>query len=179
MEGVSKVNVDGPFSVGGEKHGIGFIAQDSEGNFIFAGLKSVWFDGFAEIVEAQALFWAMFVAKEKGWSDVSFEGDCKVIFDSLYRIGSRGFHVQTIIDNCLSFRSYFRSLSFLFCFRDCNGVAHRLAKWAACGLSQEVWDKTGPTWLEDALYSNMTLSDSYFFFSLKRKKITYKFNVNN
>ena len=78
----------------------------------------------------------------------AFEGDCKVIFDALNDIGSRGFHVQTIIDNCLSFCSHFRSLSFFFCFRDCNGIAHRLAKWAACGLSQEVWDGAGLTWLE-------------------------------
>ena len=51
-----KVNIDGPFSVGGEKHSIGFIACDSEEKFISVGSKSVWFDGSAEIVEARALF---------------------------------------------------------------------------------------------------------------------------
>lgn len=67
-------------------------------------------------------------------------------------------HVQIMIDNCLVISSYFSSLTFSFCLRSCNGVAYRLAKWAACGLSDEVWD-SAPTWIGDVLYSDFVLSE--------------------
>lgn len=81
---------------------------------------------------------------DHGWNNIVLEGNCKLVIDALNGVSSRGFHVPTIIDNCLSLCHAFNSLFFHFCFRDCNRVTHRLAKWADCRLYQEVWEDVAP-----------------------------------
>ena len=84
------------------------------------------------------------------------EGDCKLVIKALNGRGQRVFHDQTVLENCRSLCHEFLSLSLFFCFRNCNGVAHSLARWAACGLCDEVWD-VAQAWLEDTLYSDFVL----------------------
>lgn len=52
LVGVIKLNCDAAFSSKGEKHGFGFIARNSCGNFVVAGSKTLWVVGSAEYVEA-------------------------------------------------------------------------------------------------------------------------------
>ena len=54
---------------------------------------------------------------------------------------------------------YFSSLSFRLCYRDCNRVVHRLARWAVSRACDEVSVDVAPAWLEDALYSDLIQSE--------------------
>ena len=119
--------MDGAFSLSGDKHGIGFVARDSSGKFILVGSKTIWFEGSADMVEAKAILWALSKAKEFGLLHVMIKSNCKIVVEALNGRGQRVAHVQTVIDNCLMFCLEFLLLSFLFCFRTCNGVAHKLA----------------------------------------------------
>ncbi|CAO2827042.1 unnamed protein product [Amaranthus hypochondriacus] len=139
-----KVNVDGAFTIAEDKQGIGVVARDSTGSVVLAGSKTLWHEGSVEMVEARAVLWALDLAKAHGWRHVIIEGDCKLVIEALQGIRNRSVHIQTIIDNCLAYRHDFASLSFVFCYRTCNGVAHQLAKWAACGLSDEIWELVIP-----------------------------------
>ncbi|CAO2832302.1 unnamed protein product [Amaranthus hypochondriacus] len=105
------------------------------------------------MVEAKIL-WALSKAKEFEWGNIVVESHCKLVVDALSGGGRRIGHVQTVIDNCLLHSSDFSLLSFSFCLRNCNGVAHRLAKWAACGLSDDVWH-VAPNWIGDALFLDL------------------------
>lgn len=95
---------------------------------------------------------------DRGWQKVDMEGDCRMIINALNGLGSRSFHIQTIIDNCRSLFPSFITVSCHFCFRECNQAAHRIAKWASGGLCQEVWVNSAPGGLVDILYSDLSLS---------------------
>ncbi|CAO2820677.1 unnamed protein product [Amaranthus hypochondriacus] len=142
--GFIKTNVDGAFSHLDDKHGIGMVANDSDGVFIMVGSHTLCFDGSAEMVEAKAVLRALELAKSQGWQNVNVEGDCKMIMEALYGSRHRTFHVQTIVDNCLAFYYDFASLSFKFGYRECNG------------LSDEVWVNIAPAWIVNALYSEFS-----------------------
>ncbi|CAO2819973.1 unnamed protein product [Amaranthus hypochondriacus] len=117
-----------------------FLSVDFEahGAVLAAGSRSFWACSHTEFLEAQAIYWAMQFCLEQGWLHVIFEGDCKCLIEAFSGKLSRGFHIQTIIDNCWLLAIKFSSVSFSFCFRDCNGVAHRLAKWAMSSCCDKV-----------------------------------------
>lgn len=94
----------------------------------------------------------MFVAINQGWKHIIIEGDCKGIIDAMNRKCNRGFHIHSIIDNNISLGQVFSAISFMFCFRECNEVAHRLARWAISGISDTLWGDNVPVWLKDVLY---------------------------
>ena len=114
--------------------------------------------GLLKKLKARAMFWTFSVAKEQGWRHVLFEGDCKVIIDSMNGKSSQCCVVQSLLDNTASLSFHFESISFVVCYRECNGAAHKLVRWAASGVSDEVWVDVGPTWLRDALYSDLNHS---------------------
>ncbi|CAO2816320.1 unnamed protein product [Amaranthus hypochondriacus] len=112
------------------------------------------------MVEVKAALWALSLAVSYGWRCIFLEGDCKLISETLPGYRKRAFHIQTIVDNCLSFRQNFDSISFVFCFRECNQVARRLAQWARRGVSDEIWEHVAPDWLRDVLYSDFSSFES-------------------
>ena len=67
--------------------------------------------------------------------------------------------MQAILNNCLFFKNFFHSLSFCFCPRSCNSVAHRLA-WASSRVSVEVWEDVALIFVKDALYSDLIQFDA-------------------
>ncbi|KAL2937746.1 1-deoxy-D-xylulose-5-phosphate synthase [Bienertia sinuspersici] len=69
---------------------------------------------------------------------VIIEGDAQVVIHALQLKERRNGHVQLLVDDAHSLYNLFEDFSFNFCFRDCNQVAHRLAKWAACSFTEEV-----------------------------------------
>ena len=155
-----KINFDGAFSIDGDKLGFSFVARDHHGKFLLVGSKSEWFGGSAFVAEAKALVSAAKVSKFQGWDSVMFEGDCKILIDAMKEKGKRGFHLQTLIENCLSMAQSFFSVTFLFCFCECNEVAHRLAKWAVSSFCDETWVDVATSWLLDALYSDVSFIES-------------------
>lgn len=100
------------------------------------------------------MHWALSFCVKQGWQNVIIESDCKCLVEALQGRSKRCYHINTIVDNCRSLSHNFSSLPFLFCFRDCNGVAHRLANWAMSSCCDKVWVDDIPPWLGDALYSN-------------------------
>lgn len=137
--GVIKINFDGAVSDCGEWFGLGFVARDHQGHFVMAGSKRVCaFEGCAEVAEIRALRWAMQAIHEQHGEQVTFEGDCLNIIEAVSGRRRHSFHVQTRVNNCIQFSRAFSSCNFFFCFRECNSVAHRIARWALLTLSDEM-----------------------------------------
>lgn len=152
---ILKINCGGAFDVARDKFGVGFVVRNWKGDFVVAGAKTLWVGSSAEEIEAQAVLWALCCIKGRGWDQIIVEGDCKYLFDALNGHGQRSFYIRSIIDNCMLYKDCFRSLSFVFCPRACNSVAHRLAQGAAHGVSLDIWEVVAPIFVRDALYSDL------------------------
>ena len=126
------------------------------GKFVGAGSKISRVGMYAEEAEACALFWALKVAKVKGWCNILVEGNCKNIIDALNEGGKRCFHIQSIIDNCLFLEQYFGFVSFQFCYRECKSGSHRLASLVVFDVCNEVWVDVPAVWLMDVLYFDVS-----------------------
>lgn len=132
--GVIKINFDGECGSDREKVGLGFVARDHSGRFLLAGSRTISLVGFAEDSKCHALYWALSVARAQGWEHVILEGDCQEIIGAMSRKKHRSFHVQVVVDNCILSCNSFQSCVFMFFFRECNSVAHGLARWVVASV---------------------------------------------
>ena len=70
--------------------------------------------------------------------------------DNLQRRGD----IQAMLEDVSSLVPSFEKIIFSFCYRECNEIAHRLAKWATSSFSDEVWLVGGPSWISDLIVSD-------------------------
>ncbi|XP_075652141.1 uncharacterized protein LOC142622533 [Castanea sativa] len=81
--------------------------------------------------ETEALHWAVKLAKVEGWSKVIFEGDAKICFDAINSHNqSYQWCIQTQLLNIIDLAVCFSSCSFVWISRNCNGVAHQVARFS-------------------------------------------------
>lgn len=73
------------------------------------------------------------------------EGDAQNVVKAFQGKLSRGFHSQVMVDNIMKAASRIDQIEFLFCFREANAVAHRLAKRALAGFCSSIWTDGGPS----------------------------------
>lgn len=82
---------------------------------------------------------------ELGHQYVIFEGDAQMVVRSLQRETKRHDSVHAMIDDTIAFSTPFNCVDFLFCFRKCNQVVHKLAKWVVVCKCNEVWQGPYPS----------------------------------
>ena len=121
-----KVNVDAAWT--SAKAALAVVARDSNGS-----LCSIWARNSSQHsplqVEAEALLWAVSIAKREKWSHVLFEGDSKICFDALCSVSdSLNWVIQPSISSILSLVQCFASFSFSWVYRTCNSAAHVSAR---------------------------------------------------
>lgn len=75
-------------------------------------------------------------------------------FSRDYAARSRHGSAQIFIVDALFFSCDFDLVDFMFCFKKCNQVVHRLAKWAVVCDSNKVWLGSIPLWLEDVILAD-------------------------
>lgn len=132
-EGFVKINIDAAVDIGAGRAAIGMVARDSVGAVLVAAAHPLGPWTGVERAEIEGMLWAVSMVASLGWKHCIFEGDAKLIIDALNgRIG-QAVHNQVLIDNILARSQDFAEVSFSFCFREANAIAHRLARW---GLSQ-------------------------------------------
>lgn len=108
-----------------------------------------------ERAEIEAFHWAAGVVKDRNWSKIIIEGDAQVVVKALQRSITRNIYNQVLINNTLNHVAEVNSLSFSFCFREANNVAHRLARWAAASVCSRVWLGEGPSWISDIVLADL------------------------
>lgn len=107
----------------------------------------------AEIVEALGFRWAVTMAKEKGGEKFSFEGDAQCVIQMLQGERVANSILAVIIGDSIRLSSSFCKVSFSFVSRDCNRVAHAVAKYALFIELSTTWDENFPDWVcREALF---------------------------
>lgn len=61
---------------------------------------------------------------------------------------------QIVVENVRAAASTVHQLSFSFCYREANNVAHRLDKWVSSNVCSNVWLDSGPSWITDVVFSD-------------------------
>ncbi|KAF3951872.1 hypothetical protein CMV_022522 [Castanea mollissima] len=81
--------------------------------------------------EAKAALLAMSTAVNLGYKFVIFEGNAKVVIESIVCSSSDPpWEISSIISDIHNLFSYFSISKFSFCYRSCNELARHLARWA-------------------------------------------------
>ncbi|XP_023884279.1 uncharacterized protein LOC111996524 [Quercus suber] len=81
--------------------------------------------------EAEALLWAVKLAKRESWSHIIFEGDAKGVFDSLTsKRVPPDWSIRAAVTDILALSEDFQVSSFNWVKRTCNSAAHSTAKFA-------------------------------------------------
>lgn len=148
-DGMIKLNFDAAVNAPRDRIGLGVVARDAAGTIQLVASGSWSPFTTVEMAELAAAEWAVSLASSKGWSTVEIEGDAAVVIDALNNKKVRSFHSQIMVDNIRSLLSSFQSISFSFCSRDCNSVAHRLAQRASHNICNRVWIYSSPIWISD------------------------------
>lgn len=151
-----KINVDAALNNREDRVGLGFVARDSSGKVLLAASKSSWPALDAERAEIDAFLWAARKVKEQQWNNVIIEGDVQSVVKALQGYITRNFYNQVMISNTLEELANVNNLSFNFCFREANEVAHRLARWVAASVCSSVWFDDGPLWIQDVVISDLS-----------------------
>lgn len=123
---------------------------------VLTAARSLPFTSSVELAECYAADWAVLLASEQRWSHIVVEGDAALIIQALHGSLLRGLHEQVILHNVISRVENFDSISFSFCYRECNEVANRLAHWASSSSCDNVWLGYGPTWISDIVISDIS-----------------------
>lgn len=151
-----KVNVDVAVNSKDDKYGLGMVVRNSEGVVLVAASATKWPFESVERSELEAIQWAIEIIKEHQWKKVVIEGDAQNVTKALKQQIHRSFHNQILVDNILASTAELDNVSFSFCFREANSVAHRLAKWASSGFCSSVWLNGGPPWIADIVFSDLS-----------------------
>ncbi|XP_075663130.1 uncharacterized protein LOC142632646 [Castanea sativa] len=117
------------------------------------------------LAEAETLLWSVQLAITERWNHVIVEGDAKTCFDAVNSPNlPPPWTIQTSIDNILTFQSSLESCSFVWIKRDCNSVAHGVAKLALSYLSSFFFYKDNlPPALLALCKEDYSLCSSFFF----------------
>lgn len=118
-------------------------------------LQRLWPFISVERAKIDAFQWAMELAKEQQWERVIVERDALNVVHALQGKLARRIHNQIVINNICAAVKNLHDLSFNFCFREANFVAHRLAKWASASVSSCIWYDGGPTWISDIVFADL------------------------
>lgn len=153
---IIKTNVDAAVNSRDDRIGYGLVARTNAGEVIYAASKTSWPFISVERAEIEAFQYAVDTVLERNWSNVIVEGDAQVVVNALHGKISRGTHAQVIVNNIINASARIPHISFSFCFREADAVAHRLAKWASSSICSSVWLDSGPSWISDIVFSDLT-----------------------
>ena len=124
--GVIKVNCDAAVD---ERSGcgIGLIARDWDGKFCFLGAKRVQQSGVVEILEAEALCWAMQMSVENEVTHACFESDCLSLVTNVRSGRQEKGVLGILLKRIQAWGSQLECSEVVYSRRQANRVAHALA----------------------------------------------------
>ncbi|KAL5814340.1 hypothetical protein ACOSQ4_024981 [Xanthoceras sorbifolium] len=152
-----KFNVDAAVDAASGKFGVGIVARDQWG--CLKSAAALIFPSFfsVAVAEARAVFEGFKLAVSSSLSPFFVESDSLEIVKLCGGFSSTRCEVNSIVQDILfHFGCFADSLAFVS--RNCNNVAHCLAKWALWSSSNSVWFCSFPDWLLKLVKENFCSS---------------------
>ncbi|XP_062093823.1 uncharacterized protein LOC133799848 [Humulus lupulus] len=139
VEGGVKINCDAGLDHVAKKAGAGAVFRDFHGMVL---ASSTWsWDHLLDptIVEALAVYHSILLCSRLGYLTVVIESDCAIVVRAINSHKIEHSYLGYIIRDILAYCNSFHSISFNFCPRMANSVAHSLAKFALSLSDDFVW----------------------------------------
>lgn len=148
MPGSIKLNVDGSFRDMSGTGGVGGLARDAHGNWLFGFIAHTG-GGNALTAEAEALLLGMKLVWDRGYREVMVEVDCAELLHGIEDEDSRQF--LPVLSEIKQLRDRAWNISVVRVSRECNAPADFLAKMGARspGINFSFLDK--PPWEVETL----------------------------
>jgi len=137
--GKIKINWDASLNMKREWISLGVIARDNSGSFL--GARSVTKQVRADptMAEVMAALLALQFSKEAGFLDVILEGDAAKVINEINSGPPYPSRIGHFLEHIHLEMGCFRSVVFSFIPRECNNVAHTLAKEASSNCVDNRW----------------------------------------
>jgi ribonuclease HI len=144
LHGILKCNVDASFFNNEGACGWGWCIRGSNGQFILAG-SNILYEKL-NIIEGEALAIreAMCEIIQRGFTQVIFESDSKVVVDAIHSRNVGVSEFCSIISSIQSLLLLYPNFEVKFVKRQANSVAHTLARAAYSKTSRYIYDLVPP-----------------------------------
>ncbi|KAL5780528.1 hypothetical protein ACOSQ2_011265 [Xanthoceras sorbifolium] len=153
------MNVDTTLEKCGGRFGAGIVVRDDLGvvhaaaAFVFPGSPSV------DSTEAKAIWYGLKLAVDNGWPLSSIESNSltvvKVCKGELCTLNE----VDNVICDIQSLLCKVGNIPVNFAARNCNVLAHNVARWALSSDVSVVWNDVIPSWLRSLASVDVTSVD--------------------
>ncbi|XP_075665085.1 uncharacterized protein LOC142634688 [Castanea sativa] len=133
------MNFDGATFAEDGTAGIGVVLRNEEGLIIASLTQRIPLPTSVIEVEAVAARRTLELALELSFDNIILEGDSEILIKILKAGGSSLAHFGNLIADILFLTSHFSKVKFSFVRRQCNGLAHSLARCAFITQQMSVW----------------------------------------
>lgn len=152
----TKLNVDAANDKSKGRTGFGAVIRNDQGKLMCAATEAV--PGLISIytAEARAILFGLEVCKKECFRKVEVESDALNVIKSIeggdWELSQEG----PIFDEIQLIASQFEEIHWKKIPRQCNTVAHALAKAAIPVVGPMFWKEVGPSWLECLVFADVS-----------------------
>ncbi|CAI9757855.1 unnamed protein product [Fraxinus pennsylvanica] len=145
-------NVDGATFKELEKAGIGVVLRDSSGTVIIAMSKIEKSVEESEAIELLAIFRGMQLCVNMGIQNLLVESDRKMVIEVLQTDSMLNSSLGVLYQEVKIFATHFVNCNYSHIYRECNMVAHKLARHAQWVDDICVWLDSIPDCISQAIW---------------------------
>jgi ribonuclease HI len=154
---VLKLNTDASFYADSSAGSAGAIIRDYEGSFVAASCRPLSYVASAMMAEAIAMKEGLELAQNLGCNRLIAESDSTETIEACSG-ESRWWNESTAIyADCIDISSAIGNVSFSFCPREANQVAHEIAKFGYIHNQNCNWVDEPPSFILDRLVNDVTI----------------------
>jgi ribonuclease HI len=152
-----KINVDGSFHSDSHAGWIGAVVRDYKGEFIAASTVFLPHVLSPAVAEAMAMREGLSLANRMGCTNVIMESDSSETVDACNGTEVWWGESEAILADCVDLASLLNSVSFQYCPREANEVAHDLARDSFACKNSSSWIDEPPDFIICKLLNDVTV----------------------
>jgi ribonuclease HI len=152
-----KLNVDTLFHVEDCTGAVGAVIRDYDGRLVVASCSFLSRVSSVAMAEAHAMKYGLVLAEKLGCNRIIAESDSLETIEACTGEDRWWNESAAIYADCIDTASNIGDVSFKFCPREANQVAHELASYSYSNKISCNWDDDPPSFLLDKLLSDVTI----------------------
>jgi ribonuclease HI len=152
-----KLNVDASYHDDQRAGATGAVLRDYEGRFVAASNTLIPHVAPAAMAEAMAMKNGLLLANRLGCNRIQAESDSLEIIDACSGGDSWWSEAAAIFADCVDLATTIGTVSFHYCPREANKVAHELARASFSNANSCNWDDEPPSFLLPFLLDDVTI----------------------